>query len=106
MAVERVENMFGGEGHVIIRRILDEKELNGKFNLYAEVTLEPNCSLGYHEHHEESETYYILSGEGSYNDNGVSRKVKAGDITFTADGCGHGIKNTGMENLVLMALVI
>ena len=78
LKVERKENMCGGEGHILIKHILGEKELNGKCGLYAEVTIEPGCSLGYHEHHNESETYYILRGEGDYNDNGVIRPVKAG----------------------------
>ena len=69
LRVERKENMAGGKGHVIIKHILEEKELNGKCKMYAEVTLEPGCSLGYHEHHNESETYYILRGEGNYDYN-------------------------------------
>lgn len=64
------------------------------------------CSLGYHEHHGETETYYILSGEGEYDDNGVKRPVKAGDITITPDGKGHGLTNTGDTDLVFMALII
>ena len=83
LKVERKENMCGGEGHVLIKHILGEKELNGKCGLYAEVTIEPGCSLGYHEHHNESETYYILRGEGDYNDNGTVRPVKAGDAILT-----------------------
>ena len=106
MTTERIENMCGGEGHVIVKRILDAKELNGKCGLYAQVTIEPGCSLGYHEHHNESETYYIISGEGEYDDNGTKRVVKAGDKTFTPDNCGHGLKNTGTEDLVFMALII
>ena len=106
LKVERKENMCGGEGHVLIKHILGEKELNGKCGLYAEVTIEPGCSLGYHEHHNESETYYILRGEGDYNDNGTARPVKAGDVTFTPDGKGHGLKNTGDTDLVFMALII
>ncbi len=43
MKVERVENMCGGKGHVIIKHILGEKELNGKCGLYAEVVIEPGC---------------------------------------------------------------
>ena len=93
--------MCGGKGHVIIKHILGEKELNGKCGLYAEVIIEPGCSLGYHEHHSESETYYILSGQGDYDDNGQVRPVKAGDVTFTPGwsrawtgkyrGCGSGV---------------
>lgn len=106
MTTERIENMCGGDGHVIIKRLLGEKELNGKCGLYAQVTLEPGCSLGYHEHHNESETYYIIAGQGEYNDNGFSRAVSVGDVTFTPDGCGHGLRNTGLEDLVFMALII
>ena len=36
LKVERKENMCGGEGHVLIKHILGEKELNGKWGLYAE----------------------------------------------------------------------
>ena len=62
MKIRREEHMAGGNGHVIIKEILDAEQLNGKCGLYAQVTLEPGCSLGYHEHHGESETYYILQG--------------------------------------------
>ena len=106
LRVERKENMAGGKGHVIIKHILEEKELNGKCKMYAEVTLEPGCSLGYHEHHNESETYYILRGEGNYDDNGRIRPVKAGDVTFTPDGMGHELTNKGDTDLVFMALII
>ena len=45
MNVERVENMCGGKGHITIKHILGEKEMNGKCRLYAEVVAEPGCSL-------------------------------------------------------------
>ena len=73
---------------------------------YAEVKLEPGCSVGYHEHHNESETYYILSGEGQYNDNGTIRTVKKGEVTFTGSGFGHGMENVSNENLVFIGLIL
>ena len=106
MKIRREEHMAGGNGHVIIKEILDAEQLNGKCGLYAQVTLEPGCSLGYHEHHNESETYYILSGKGIYSDNGTLRMVQDGDVTFTPDGKGHGLTNSGDEDLVFMALII
>lgn len=101
--VDKVEQMAGGKGHVIIEHLLGEKELDGKCGLYAKVTIEPNCTLGFHEHHGETETYYILSGEGSYNDGEKSYPVKAGDVTFCPDGTGHALDNTGDTDLVFMA---
>ncbi len=106
MEIRRVENMAGGKGHVIIKDLLGEKELNGKCRMYAEVTVEPGCSLGYHEHHGESETFYILQGFGDFDDNGTVRQVKPGDVTFTPSGSGHAMVNTGVSNLIFMALII
>ena len=40
MTTERVEHMAGGQGHTLVKRLLDEKQLNGKCKLYAQVTLE------------------------------------------------------------------
>ena len=37
MKMERIENMFGGNGHVILKRLIGETELNGKCGLFAEV---------------------------------------------------------------------
>lgn len=106
MKISRVEHMCEGNGHMIIKDILEGPQLNGKCGLYAEVTLEPGCSLGYHEHHGESETYYIISGQGEYNDDCRYRTVGPGDITFTPSGHGHGLANTGNSDLVFMALII
>ena len=106
MSNTRLKNIRVGKGHVIIKDILEGDELKGKCGLYAQVTIEKGCSLGYHEHHGEKETYYILRGEGEYEDNGEKRPVKAGDITITPDGKGHGLTNTGDTDLVFMALII
>ena len=106
MKINRVEHMCEGNGHVIIKEILEEPYLAGKCGLYAQVTIQPGSSLGYHEHKNESETYYILSGTAEYNDNGTTRTVKAGDVTYTPDGCGHALKPIGNEPVVFMALII
>lgn len=103
---ERMEAPYGGNGHLTRKKLLGEKELDGKCSLYAEITLEPKSNIGYHEHHGESETYYILSGRGNFNDNGTIRPVKSGDVTFTPSGCGHGLENISDENLVFIALII
>ena len=63
-SVDKVEQMAGGKGHVIIEHLLGEKELDGKCGLYAKGNhRDRTATLGFHEHHGETETYYILSGE-------------------------------------------
>lgn len=98
-------NKAGGIGHVDIEPLISDAQKNDKTKLFARVTIPVGCSLGYHEHHGESETYYILSGEGEYNDNGRIVNVQPGDVTFTPDGCGHGMVNNGTEDIVFIALI-
>ncbi|WP_302359906.1 cupin domain-containing protein [uncultured Megasphaera sp.] len=48
----------------------------------------------------------MLSGEGQYDDNGVIRTVKRGDVTYTSDGKGHGLENNSDTDLVFIALIM
>ena len=101
------DQVRGGDGVTIQQNVLnDEAELNGKGRTYAHIVLKPGCSMGYHEHHGETECYYILKGEAEYNDNGKMTKLWKGDVSFTDDGEGHGIKNNGAEDLEFMALIL
>ena len=101
------DNPMGGKGRMKMEKVLTSEEMKDKCGLYARVTLPPGAVLGYHEHHGNGECYFILAGEGTYDDNGAKRTVKAGDVTWTPDGSGHGLSNEGgTEDLVFMALII
>lgn len=104
---EMFEHRFGGDGSIIVETLnADNNELNGKGRVFAHTTIQPGSSIGYHEHHGESEIYYILSGVGEFNDNGNKIPVSAGDVTYTFSGMGHAIRNTGDTPLEVMALIL
>ena len=88
------------------KKLINEAQMDGKVGLFADVTIEAGGQLDYHEHHVETETYYILEGCGIYNDNGRGYEVSAGDVTFCEDGCGHGIVCKGDVPLRFIALII
>ncbi|WP_301860159.1 cupin domain-containing protein [uncultured Megasphaera sp.] len=106
MDTEKVEHAAGGKGYILKQKLLTEEQLMGKNGMFARITLKPGCSLGYHMHTGNAEAYYILSGEGEYDDNGAVRTVKAGDVTYTPDGKSHSLENKGTEDLVFIALII
>lgn len=107
MEVSYWKDPCGGKGNMKIEKVLSEAELKDKCGLYARVTLHPGDALGYHEHHGNGECYFVLSGTGVYDDNGVTRTIRAGDVTWTPDGTGHGLSNAdGTEDLVFMALIV
>ena len=102
----KVEHVAGGAGYILKESLLNEEELGTYCNMFSKVTLDPACELGYHEHHGETETYYILKGSGIYDDNGKHIQVEAGDVVFCKDGDGHGLTNTGTESIEFVALIL
>lgn len=98
---------MGGLGSIISQSFANsDEELLGKGRMFKKNTLNKGCGVGYHIHEGDAEFYYILSGEGEYNDNGDITTVKAGDLTFTGAGEGHGLTNNNDEPLSFIALVL
>ena len=103
--VDHNENMRDGEGVVRLSHLLSKEEFLGKGRLFSELRIEPGASIGYHLHENEQETFFILSGEALYNDNGTEVVLKAGDVALCKDGEHHGIKSIGNETLVFLGLI-
>lgn len=104
---EQKEHMRDGDGTVILTHfITGPEELNGKGRLFSKITLNPGCSIGYHVHEKDAELFYILRGTAEYNDAGVIRTVKAGDVTICPTGTGHGIANRSAEVVELVAVIV
>ncbi len=80
--------------------------INEKIRQFSYVEINVGEEVPYHEHHGNAENYYIISGNGLYNDNGKEIEVGEGTVTFTPSGEGHALKNIGKEKLKFMALVL
>ena len=105
--IEYKNGIFSGNGQAVIRNLLNgPEELYSKGRVFAHTSLEPGCSIGYHVHEGESETYYILNGTAEFSDNGNIVTLKAGDVAYTPDGEGHGIRNVGQDTLHFIALIL
>ncbi len=100
------ENMRGGDGSIVVETFVSPEELCGKGRLFGRLTIKPGCGIGYHVHEGDAELFYILSGTGTYSDNGEIKTVSAGQVTVTPSGTGHSIKNESCEDLVLIALIV
>ena len=95
-----------GNQALTLDKLIADDVAPAKLRTYAKASLEPGGEVSYHVHEGESESYYIMSGHGEYNDDGKCSEVGAGDATFTPSGHGHGIRNIGDSMLEFMALII
>ena len=79
---------FQGTGEITVRSLLNgPDEMSRKGRVFGHTTVYPGSEIGYHVHTGDSETYYILSGTGRYNDNGTMVSVAPGDVTYQSTVC-------------------
>ena len=100
------EKMRGGNGVVEITHFATPEELNNKGRLFAKITLNPGCGIGFHIHENESELFYVMKGNALYNDNGTQVPVSAGDVMVCPAGTGHAISNNGEEVAEVCAVIL
>ena len=101
-----IEHMRGGEGTVIRKDILDADDMAKHSRLFSLFTLKKGCSIGEHEHNNETEYYYIISGKGTVKEKDGIKEVLPGDVVITGDGASHSIMNESDEDLVFVAVII
>ena len=100
------ENMRGGNGTVELTNFATPEELNNKGRLFANITLNPGCGIGFHMHENESELFYVMKGDVLYNDNGTECVLGAGDVMVCPAGTGHAVANNGQEDVELCAVIV
>ena len=96
------ENMRGGKGAVTIKKLGADIP---NVRLSALIVLPEGAGIGLHAHEGECEQYYILSGEGLYDDGASKTSVSAGDFTLCRSGESHAIENSGGGELRLLAYI-
>ena len=86
--------------------LADFDKWDPRVRLFSLIQVKPGEEVEYHTHEGESETFFILSGEGIYNDNGKCVVIEHGMVTYTPSGEGHSIENTGNDMLVFIAMIV
>ncbi len=95
-----------GKEKMLKTNLADFDAWDPRIRLYSMIQIPPGEEVEYHMHVGESETFFFLSGQGVYNDNGTKVDIVPGMVSFTPSGQGHGIQNTGDEMLAFIALIL
>ena len=101
------EGLGGGKGPARVYHIVRGDELHGIGRMYARIELPPGSYVGWHQHVDDTEPYYILKGKGIFTDNDQSKtEVGPGDVCVIEPGQFHSLENASdTEDLVFMALI-
>ena len=67
---------LGGSGKGCAMRFpVEIPDNDGAFTMTTRIELEPGASIGYHLHGDNEEVYFIMSGEGTYCEDGEKHAV-------------------------------
>ena len=97
-----VSNAHGGKGTLLFRRVWANDSFKTSWFFVDHCLLPPGTSIGYHQHGDIEEIYYIVSGKGLSTVNGVTFAVQAGDAIPCRLMDSHGIYNNSDEDLEVL----
>lgn len=66
---------------------------------------EPGQSHALHAHVGTDKMYYVVSGNGIFLLEGREVPMQSGDLLVAPDGVPHGVRNTGDERLLVLAVL-
>ncbi len=103
--IDLKEKMFDGKGTIKLEHLWSGDEIQANNRVVARLTIQPQESIGFHEHVDEEEIIYIISGQGETSDNGEIVIVNPGDSTMTPAGKKHSMKCISKEPLVILIII-
>jgi len=93
----------GGDGKINFCRPFETTDFESDLSFIDYVEVPPDSTIGYHQHSQNEEIYFIVDGKGEMRVNGETRTVTQGDLIVNKKTWKHAIKNT--SNLSLKILV-
>lgn len=66
---------------------------------------EPGQEHALHAHAGMDKVYHVLAGSGLFLLDGSEQPMQAGTLLVAPEGVAHGIRNTGAERLVVLAVL-
>jgi mannose-6-phosphate isomerase-like protein (cupin superfamily) len=97
-----VTGAHGGKGTLLFRRLWASDSFKTNWFFVDHCLLPPGTSIGYHQHGDIEEIYYIVKGKGLSTVNGVTFAVQAGDAIPCRLMDSHGIYNNSNEQLEIL----
>lgn len=66
---------------------------------------EPGQEHALHAHAGQDKVYQVIEGEGRFLLDGRELPMTAGDLLVAPEGVAHGVRNTGRERLLVLAIL-
>jgi mannose-6-phosphate isomerase-like protein (cupin superfamily) len=91
-----------GLGRIQVAQLLGSEDFETSMMFVEHVEMPAGTSIGVHEHGDDEEFYFILSGSGRMVVDAQTYRVSAGDLVFNRRCGSHGLLNDSQEPLTLL----
>jgi mannose-6-phosphate isomerase-like protein (cupin superfamily) len=96
-----------GEGDLQWTEVLNfSDDTARRLNFFHDDILKPGVSVGIHDHRQDEEYYYIISGKGIMILDGEEFEVGPGDIAAVYPGGSHGLRNHSDHDLRILVVSV
>lgn len=90
---------------MVVKKTQGQKMYNDENMRILYGVLEPGASIGIHEHTDNSEEVFCVSGQATVYIDGKTEILKAGQAHIVQRDTKHGMKNEGTEDLIIFGVV-
>jgi mannose-6-phosphate isomerase-like protein (cupin superfamily) len=95
-----------GKGVIKYNKLFNSDDFKTKCKFVHYISIQPNSSIGYHDHRQnEEELYIFLKGDGSVCLNEEIIKTEPGDVVVFRDNDKHSIENMSDKNTLDILVV-
>ncbi len=101
---QKIVNPRDGSGEISIKTLVEGAFFGNKINGFFINNLSKGSLIGIHDHRENQEVYFIISGKGKYYDNGKWIFYRKNDLLLCDVGESHGMK--ALEDTKFMAFIV
>ncbi len=105
-ALQWRDAIHGGAGRIATRHVLRPEDFYSTWTFLDHAVLSPGGSVGYHYHDALEECFVVLCGKGLMTIDDETFVVEEGSITWQGIGQGHGIYNSGSEELAFLRVAV
>ncbi len=95
-----------GKGDIDFRRVWFGENFETDWFFVDHCYLPPDTSIGYHQHNNIEEVYYVIEGTGRFTVNDRTFDVKAGDALPCRLHDSHGLYNNSNERLEILVFCV
>lgn len=106
LKMQEISKPRGGEGVIYQSAYLIPEWIRSNLMGFNLMELPAGASIGFHQHCDSEELYYILEGNPIVKDNEREERVEPGTVIWTGQGNFHAMKNDTEQRVQFLAFVV